>query len=283
LQITDFTRRMVAVPDGEVAILDFGDPARPVDILFSHGNGFNAMCHAPALGPLAKELRILAIDQRGHGLTRQPTTIEGRDSWYGLKDDLLVLMEALKLEGPVVLAGHSMGSVVSLLASVDRPKAVRSVVMFDPVVPPRITPPEDFGPGLIQIINGTRRRRRIFASKAEAVAAYTGRGVFATWPRDALEAYVEDGFAAAPGGGVELTCDPGWEASNYEAQKQATRAILLTTQVPTHVLRASAFSPCSVEDNGGNPQLAVETVAGTTHCLPMERPDLVQAALRAAV
>jgi pimeloyl-ACP methyl ester carboxylesterase len=279
LQIPAFTRRMVAVPDGEVAILDFGDPNRPVDVLFSHGNGFNAMCHAPALAPLAGEMRILAIDQRGHGRTRQPANPEGRKSWYDLKDDLLVVMDALKLDGPVVLAGHSMGSVISLLASVDRPEAV----MFDPVVAPRITPSEDFSPHLIKLIESTRRRRRLFVSKAEAVAAYTGRGVFATWPRDALEAWVEDGFVEAPGGGVELACSPDWEASNYEAQQQPTRDILLATGVPAHVLRASEYSACVVDASGGNPNLVVETIEGATHCLPMERPDLVQAALRAAV
>lgn len=281
--MSDFVRRMIPVSDGEVAVLDFGDPSRPVDVLFSHGNGFNALTHAPALAPLAREMRILAIDQRGHGRTRLPVSDEARSGWHSLRDDLLALMGGLRLEQPVVLAGHSMGSVISLLASVERPEAVKSVVMFDPVVPLRLTAPEDFGPGLIRFIESTARRRRDFPSKAEVLAGYTGRGVFKTWPADAVAAYVEDGFRDAPDGGVTLACTPEWEVANYRAQGQPTRDLLLATRVPVHILRAEEHSSCSLEDGGGNPALKVDTIPGASHSLPMERPDLVQAALRAVV
>jgi len=281
--MSDFVRRMIPVPQGEVAVLDFGDPARPVDVLFSHGNGFNALTHAPALGPLAKEMRILAIDQRGHGRTRLPTPPERREGWQSLRDDLLVLMDALALTRPVVLAGHSMGSVISLLASVERPEAVKSVLMFDPVVPLRLTPPEEFGPGLLRFIESTGRRRRAFASKAEALVAYDGRGVFKTWPAEVVEAYVEDGFLDSGEDGVTLACTPEWEVANYYAQGQDTRNLLLATDVPVHILKAGEHSSCSLEDGGGNRRLKVEAIPGTTHSLPMERPALVQAALRAAV
>jgi len=285
-QPAQFTRRMIAVPDGEIAVLDFGDPARPVDVLFSHGNGFNALCHAPALSPLSDRLRILAVDQRGHGRTSLPATPEGRENWYDLRDDLLALMDALELDHPVVLAGHSMGSVFSLLASAEVPDRVRAVVALDPVVPPKITPPEEFSPHLLRVIDGTLRRRRVFPDKAAAIAAYTGRGVFATWPADALTAYVEDGFRDADGG-IALVCAPEWEVSNYRAQGQPTLEVLLTSRVPVHVLKAAEGSPTSATaDNPrvlANPKLRIETIAGTTHCLPMERPDVVQRALLDAV
>ena len=54
---------------GEMSVLDFGDPKRPVDLIFCHANGFNAQTYRSILAPLASSLRILAPDLRGHGAT----------------------------------------------------------------------------------------------------------------------------------------------------------------------------------------------------------------------
>jgi surface antigen len=62
-------RRQVAVPGGAIAALEFGPADRPLDVLFLHANGFNAGTYADILAPLGDRLRILAVDQRGHGLT----------------------------------------------------------------------------------------------------------------------------------------------------------------------------------------------------------------------
>ena len=54
--------RRVALPSrgGEMALLDFGPAERPVDMVFSHANGFNARTYRSILAPLAADLRILA-------------------------------------------------------------------------------------------------------------------------------------------------------------------------------------------------------------------------------
>ena len=118
---------------GEMAVLDFGPAGRPVDVVFSHANGFNARTYRTILGPLAAELRILALDLRGHGATTIPAVVEGRQGWDEFRDDLLALLAA-ETDGPVVLAGHSMGGTSSLLATAAAPERVRSLVLFDPVI-----------------------------------------------------------------------------------------------------------------------------------------------------
>ena len=70
---------------GAMAALDFGDPGRPVDIVFVHANGFNARTYRTILEPLAEDLRILAVDQRGHGRSTLPAETVGRTSWNGLR------------------------------------------------------------------------------------------------------------------------------------------------------------------------------------------------------
>ncbi|HYG26868.1 MAG TPA: alpha/beta hydrolase, partial [Caulobacteraceae bacterium] len=67
-------RRFIAIESragaGEMSALDFGPADRPFDIVFLHANGFNALTYRSLLGPLSAGLRILAVDQRGHGESR---------------------------------------------------------------------------------------------------------------------------------------------------------------------------------------------------------------------
>ena len=118
---------------GTMAVMDYGDPARPVDLVFSHANGFNAATYRSLLSPLSASLRIWAPDLRGHGASSLPTFARPKTSWLDHRDDLLALLEAI--DGPpVVLAGHSMGGTASLLAAAERPERVSSLVLFDPVI-----------------------------------------------------------------------------------------------------------------------------------------------------
>ncbi|KQW70972.1 hydrolase [Phenylobacterium sp. Root77] len=270
---------------GAMAVLDFGDPGRPVDIVFVHANGFNARTYRSILGPLADDLRILAVDQRGHGRSTLPAETEGRTSWDGLRDDLLTLLATLDLRD-VVLSGHSMGGTACVLAQAQAPERVRRVVLFDPVVMPSAGMAD---PGQVSnspLVQGALRRRSVFPDKAAVVAAYTGRGAFKTWSGETLADYVADGFRERDDGQVELSCAPEWEASNFSSHAHDTWGAFEQAQVPIRILRAAEGSTCR-EDPKFDALVAagrieVETVPGTTHFLPMERPDLVRSVLRSA-
>ncbi len=101
-------RRMIAVPGGQMAAIEFGPADRALDVVFLHANGFNAATYRSIFAPLADRLRILAVDQRGHGRTTLPAVPYAANVWRGYSDDLLMLLKALG-ETPVVLSGHSMG------------------------------------------------------------------------------------------------------------------------------------------------------------------------------
>jgi pimeloyl-ACP methyl ester carboxylesterase len=273
---------------GEMATLEFGPADRPVDIVFVHANGFNARAYASMLAPLAAHFRILAVDQRGHGRSTLPTRIEGRTSWHDLRDDLLALLETLDLTG-VVLSGHSMGGAAAILAQVHAPQRVKALVLFDPVVvPPR--PPGGGDEAIFAespLVNGALRRRAVFPSREAVVAAYAGRGAFTTWTPQMLADYVADGFRDRPDGDVELVCQPAWEASNFRSHAHDPWDALERARVPIRILRAEIASTCRDDPRldalTAAGRVRLETVPGTTHFLPMERPDLVQSALREAV
>ncbi|THD77562.1 MAG: alpha/beta hydrolase [Phenylobacterium sp.] len=269
-----------------MAVLEFGPAERPVDVVFSHANGFNARTYRSLLAPLAGEMRILAIDLRGHGATTLPTVIEGRDGWAEFRDDLLAFLAAAAA-GPVVLAGHSMGGTSSLLAAAAEPERVRGLALFDPVImaPEMLSQREAIAES--PLVQGAMRRRATFASKQAALEAYLGRGAFRTWTPEQVADYVAAGFRETPDGEVTLTCTPAWEASNFRTHNYDPWAAFAATRCPIDIRRAAEGSTCRTEGReaeltaGG--RIAIETIPGTSHFLPMERPDIVAGALRKAV
>ncbi|HVI31871.1 alpha/beta hydrolase [Phenylobacterium sp.] len=281
--------RNVELPSrgGAMAVLDFGPQERPVDIVFSHANGFNARTYRSILAPLGERLRILALDLRGHGASTLPAVIEGRDGWSEFRDDLRALLAAAT-EGPVVLAGHSMGATASLLAAAAEPGRAKALVLFDPVLihTPGRRSEDDPAVAESPLAQGALRRRADFPDKRAALEAYRGRGAFRTWNDAQLADYVEAGFQVDGAGGVTLTCRPEWEASNFRSHNYDPWAAFRATRCPIRILRAEVGSTARLDDHLpellGTGRIRVETVAGASHFLPMERPELVRQALREA-
>ncbi len=266
---------------GTLAYLDFGSSDRPVDLVFLHANGFNAGTYRSVLAPLAANYRILAIDQRGHGETGLETNLTGRRDWLDLRDDLLAFLAALDLSH-IVLSGHSMGATASLLAAAEQPTRCRRLVLFDPVILP---PGQGAVPQDSPLEQAAGRRRAVFPSRAEAIKSYTGRGAFRTWPDGILRDYVTAGFHDLPSGEVMLACAPAWEASGYAAHGHDPWAALRSTQCPIDILRAETASTFHVGEAGtmAGDRIHITTVPGSTHFLPMERPDVIRTTLEEAI
>lgn len=285
-----FRRRAVELPGrgpGRMALLEFGDPKAPVGLVFLHANGFNALTYRAILEPLGAQARILALDMRGHGGSTLETRTQDRRSWLDLAEDLLALLSTLDL-GEVVLAGHSMGGAVSIFAAAAAPLRVRHMVLLDPVMPPASYRFEaDQAPS--PLVAGALKRRAVFPSREAVVEVYRGRSAFKTWSPDMLADYVADGFVDLPDGEVTLACRPEWESSNFASHDQDVREALARTVCPTAIYRAEFDSTCRMDDDlralAADGRVTIETVAGSGHFLPMERPafcrDILGAVLKA--
>lgn len=276
--------RRVVLPrrGGDTQALDFGPEDRSVDVVFSHANGFNARTYRTILAPLADRLRILAVDQRGHGRSGlSPIPGHQRVSWDDVADDLTDLLEAVDVRG-AILAGHSMGGTISLLAAAAAPDRVRALALFDPVVMPPDMVARNLAAGVTEspLVQGALRRRSVFPSREAVIAAYTGRGAFRSWTADMLADYVADGFRETAEGEVELSCSPAWEASNFTSHAHDPWAAFDAVDIPIRILRAADGSTCRIDGHEArltsSGKVRIETVPGTTHFLPMERPDLVR-------
>lgn len=268
---------------GEMAVLDFGDPGRPVDLVFAHANGFNARTYRSLLQPLSSALRIWAPDLRGHGATRLPAAPEGRRSWKDHRDDLIALLAAL--DGPpVALAGHSIGGTSALLAAAERPERVSRLLLLDPVIWPRPMAAALSLPLVgrlsrrFPIVVGTLKRRALFDSREQALAAYRGRGAFKGWSDLALADYLADGLVETDRG-MALACSPAWEASNYAAQAHDPWRALARYPGAVRILKAETGGLCAVPPSSRRPAVAVETVAGGGHLFPMTHAEITRDAL----
>lgn len=108
---------------------EWGQPSGPGTVVLVHGVGSSS--HIWDLtGPLLAErsLRVLALDQRGHGESDQP------DSGYDFTSvvgDLAGFIEALGIGEAAVLVGHSWGASVVLHYGVAHPDRTAGVVLVD--------------------------------------------------------------------------------------------------------------------------------------------------------
>ena len=73
----------------------------------------------------AKQFRVIAMDSRGHGGTDNPG---GAFSYDLMADDVAAVIEALKLEKPMVV-GYSDGGIIALNLAVRHPGATKAVIV----------------------------------------------------------------------------------------------------------------------------------------------------------
>lgn len=275
---------------GTMAALAFGPESRPVDLVFAHANGFNAMTYRQLLAPLgAAGWHVLAIDQRGHGRSQLAADPDpGPHTWLHYRDDLLALFAQLG-GAPRVLAGHSMGGTASLLAAAtlrERGQSVPSLVLFDPVLMPLSADAQGdadwTAPESSALVRGALRRNDRFTSPEAALAAYRGRGAFKTWPEAVIADYLADGLLPQPDGSWRLSCAPAWEAANFiRAHRSSLPAAMAAQTGPLRVLRAEIETTAPWAQWPA--QARVQTVPGSTHFLPMEFAELARAALQEAL
>jgi pimeloyl-ACP methyl ester carboxylesterase len=271
-------RKTINLAGGEVSYLEWENSG--LALHFAHANGFNAETYRVLLQPLASRFHIFAIDMRGHGFTTLPADPDGAEGWATYADDLVQFLNAVCPE-PLILAGHSMGAVISLEMAAAVPARVRGLVLVEPVlVPEQGGQPLGKWPGP-NLAEMAARRRAVFPSFKAALDAYRGRGAFKTWPDEVIADYLRGGLAPVPGGGeVTLACKPQWEAKNFSNPPRGAAKLVEVVQCPVMVLHAEhGTAPQSEFDiiMRLRPSARVVCVPDASHFLPMEYPEIVRA------
>ena len=104
---------------------DWGGSGRPIVLL----HGLASSCHIwDLVAPqLAEDFAVIAVDQRGHGLTDK---LESGYDFSTVGRDLLGVINARNLERPVIV-GHSWGADVALEFAVAHPDVASGICFVD--------------------------------------------------------------------------------------------------------------------------------------------------------
>ena len=109
-------------------------------VVLNHGVGDDGLCWTHVVKELESDYDVIMTDARGHG---RSDIGKGDYSTPARTSDLAVLIEALKLDRPVV-GGHSMGGDTTLHLAAEYPQLTRGIFLEDP---PIILPGETLGSG----------------------------------------------------------------------------------------------------------------------------------------
>jgi pimeloyl-ACP methyl ester carboxylesterase len=257
-------------------------------LVVCHATGFCGWAYEPLARELTGRFHVYAIDCRGHGSSSAPGN--GSYDWRSMAGDLQSVLEQLSGGRPVVGFGHSLGGALLLHAEAAAPGLLGSAYLYEPIV----LPEEELGTGgdgdrsgSTHLAMAARRRRRTFASKAEALYRYASRPPMSVLQAGALAAYVEHAMRDEPDGTAVLCCAPEDEAACYEAPGKPTYAAVRQVTVPVVVaigatnpdLPPASFSLGLVE---ALPNARLERHRDLGHFGPLEAPKTVATALLAA-
>jgi len=253
-----------------------GESSLPI-LHFVHGNGFPTGTYSEFLKRLAPNYQIRALDMHGHN-PDYPVT----DSWPHLVDELIASIElASARSAPVILLGHSLGGMLSLMAAKKRPDLVRCVVMLDsPVV-------AGWRARVLQIAKLMRadilvppaknsvKRRKSWADEEEAYQHFFAKPAFAIWPEPVLRDYISYGTEHYARG-VTLHFNREIETSIYRTLPHGISKLTgLPFPVPIGFICGTTSQECKQAGIYHTQQLVRENfdwIEGG-HLYPMESPE----------
>ena len=105
-----------------------GDPRTKHALILLHGYGETSAVWEEAAAELAREYRVIALDQRGHGGSQRPS--DHNYSRTSQVEDLETFIEALALR-TVTLIGHGMGGANALCYAAEHPDVVSALVVIE--------------------------------------------------------------------------------------------------------------------------------------------------------
>lgn len=122
------THYVFVEPDVKVEVLDWGGSGPP--LIFLPGLGFTAHNFDSLALKFTGKHRVYAITRRGFGLSDSPPPTGANYDADRLGDDVLAVMEILKIQKPV-LAGHSIGGQELSSIGTRYPEQVAGLVYLD--------------------------------------------------------------------------------------------------------------------------------------------------------
>ncbi|MBX6312857.1 MAG: alpha/beta fold hydrolase [Isosphaeraceae bacterium] len=109
-------------------LLNYADDGPGPVVVLLHGFPLDHTMWDPQRATIGSEYRVVTPDLRGHGKTAAPEGIYPVDD---MADDVIELLDALKISEPVVVGGLSMGGYLALSIAVRYPKRLRGLMLLN--------------------------------------------------------------------------------------------------------------------------------------------------------
>ncbi len=209
---------------------------------FCHGNSLSAGTYLPFLKDLADHgFNVFASDVRGHGFSTKERT-KTVENWQIFIKDLATLISSIT-KPPVIGIGHSIGGYFTYAAAALYPHLFSKLILLDPIIFPSnilqlAALIRKLGlSGYMTLPKMTRTKKFEFASKKEALDHYQGKGMFLSWDKAFVEAYVDTAIEQGTTDSYSLCCHPEFEAQIYEQVPLNTWSHAPKIQVPVMVVR----------------------------------------------
>ncbi|HEY1398941.1 alpha/beta hydrolase [Roseateles sp.] len=249
-------------------------------LVFSHANGFPAGCYRVLFDRWRDAgWTVHALPRIGHD-PRYPVT----SNWPHLRDELLhFIQDEVRPTAPVMLVGHSLGGLLSLLAACRKPALARGLVMLDsPVIDGwrahslQVAKSAGFikrvSPGKV-----SHQRRYEWPSLDDAHAHFAAKHKFARWDPRVLKDYIASGFDAHEDGQVRLGFQREIETRIYNTLPHNLPRILRghAPKCPVAFVAGTQSEELRQANAAGSKALAKDLFRWFegTHLYPFERPD----------
>ncbi|MEQ1309967.1 MULTISPECIES: alpha/beta hydrolase [Acinetobacter] len=247
-------------------------------IHFAHANGVPSKVYQKLFEQLKDQYDIIYVAEIGTD-KRYPIT----HGWRHLVDQIIDSIVQQSQGRKVIGLGHSLGSVLTLMASYRRPELFSQVIMLDP---PFIIGKASFAfhlakvfkPKLVDKITPAGlsvRRRDHWESREQAAELLGSRGFYQHFDADCFQAYIQHALSNDPlKGGVTLTIPKVDEVAMFRTTPSMWWLPMPKPRVPVHLVvgRDSVFLKEKL------PQVAKRklgipfSVVNGGHMFPLEHP-----------
>jgi len=269
-------------------------PAGTPLVLFFHGNSFPASTYNVMLNDLRRRgLQVHALEKIGHN-----PAFTVSSNWPYLVEEVNAFAQPLvdAHTGPVVLVGHSLGGILSLMLAAQYPHLAHAVVMVDaPAVAgwqanllhlsKKLSFTAKYSPGAV-----SHKRRNQWGSLDEVRQHFASKKNFARWQAQVLEDYITHGTQEVTVQGQvcrELSFSREIETQIYNTVPHHLEALIKRHPLKCPVSLVAArhsreIKIAGIEFSKRITKGRITTIDGT-HLVPMESPLATAAAVEAAI
>ena len=248
-------------------------------IHFAHANGVPSKVYQKLFDLLKDDYDVIYVPEIGPD-KRYPIT----NHWPYLVDQIIDNIVQQAKGRKVIGLGHSLGSVLTLMAAFRRPELFAQVIMLDP---PLIVGRHSFAFHVARLLNLklldrmtpaglSARRREHWQSREQAAASLRPKALYKSFDADCFQAYIDHALKDDQArGGVTLTIPKAAEVKLFRTTPSMWWLPMQKPKVPVHLVVGSD----SVFLKNKFPQIAQKklgipfSIMDGGHMFPLEHPS----------